>query len=473
MQQAQASTQALAPQFRVDPDWPRAMPYNWQIGQSAGISVDADDNIWVLQRPRAIADSEAGATDAVDGLFVCNAGGNPVEETDDCAPEDAFAEPVAADALGFPRPFGPISDNSIPAPSILKFSPDGELLDAWGGPKWENDPTGNILAHVQKSVQDGGWGWPENLWSGDCQWPANEHGLHIGEDGMLYLAGNGFGDGTLGSALNGEGWDGSLLKFDPETRECLLQIGGPVGEAEAHDDLVDNADTNGAPNGTPRLFRAANMHVKGDELFIADGYGNCRIVVVDKETGLYKRHWGAFGLLPQADTCISEAYAVSDRDRITDDIGEFGEPARENSPDQFRRPVHCVRPSEDGKLYVCDRVNNRIQAFEDLMGTFEQEHYLRADTLGPGAVWDLAFSADRRQSCLHNVDGSNMSLDTLLRETLELLASEGTAGRNAGQFHWVHDVATDSRGNAYITEVDTGKRVQKFDRRGRRGCRSF
>ena len=452
------------------------MPNNWQIGQSAGISVDADDNIWVLQRPRAIAGSEAGATDAVEGLYVCNVGGNPIKLDAGCDEGDSFAEPVAADALGFPRPHGPISDNSIPAPSILKFSPDGELLDAWGGPTWADDPTGNILAHVQTSVEDGGWGWPENLWSGDCQWPANEHGLHIGEDGMLYLAGNGFGDGTLGSALNDDGWDGVVLKFDPQTRECLLQVGRPLGPAAEHDDLIDNAATDGGANGTPRLFRAANMHVKGDELLIADGYGNCRIVVVDKENGQYLRHWGAFGEGPPDDSCLAEGYAESsDRESVLTGLmgEEFGEPARENSPEIFRRPVHCVRPSEDGKLYVCDRANNRIQAFADVMGTFEQEQYLRANTLGPGSVWDLAFSSDRRQSCLHNVDGSNMSLDTLLRETLELLASTGSAGRNAGQFHWVHDIATDSKGNVYITEVDTGKRVQKFDRLGRRGCRSF
>jgi hypothetical protein len=86
-------------------------------------------------------------------------------------------------------------------------------------------------------------------------------------------------------------------------------------------------------------------------------------------------------------------------------------------------------------------------------------------------VWDLDTSADRRQSCLHNADGTNQVVDTIDRDTLKVLASFGTGGRNAGQFHWVHNLATDSEGSIYTAEVDTGKRAQKFVRVSNRlGC---
>ena len=38
----------------------------------------------------------------------------------------------------------------------------------------------------------------------------------------------------------------------------------------------------------------------------------------------------------------------------------------------------------------------------------------------------------------------------------------GFMGRSGGGFHWVHVAASDSRGNLYTGEVDTGKRVQRF-----------
>ncbi len=92
-----------------------------------------------------------------------------------------------------------------------------------------------------------------------------------------------------------------------------------------------------------------------------------------------------------------------------------------------------------------------------------QEKYIRADTLGPGSVWDLDTSTDRPQSCLYNADGTNQHVDTLDRRTLEILATFGRSGRYAGEFHWVHNLATDSEGNLYTAEVDTGKRAQKFE----------
>lgn len=449
---------AVAPQFRVDADWPKPLPNNWQVGQVAGISVGPDDNIYVLHRPRTLSSSQAGATDAEPGVFVCNPGGELVDRDVTCRSDDEFAEATPADAFGHPRPHGPISDTSIPAPAILKFDQEGNLLDAWGGPRHHGED----------------WDWPDPLWteaSGvDCQWPANEHGLHVDDDGNVYMTSNGKGDGTTSVALNDDGWDGQLLKFNSKG-ECQLQVGEPLGPGKASE-LADSNDTNGGVNGTPQLFRPANSHVHGDELYISDGYGNRRVVVVDKETGQYQRHWGAYGDVTVEDT----------------PPGSFAEerPVTADRPGQFRTPTHCVRIADDGRIYVCDRVNNRIQVFDQSVGTDDRctdprqqknnecgflfEKFVRADTLGPGSVWDLALSPDQKQSCVHQADGSNQRMYTLHRPTLEMLDSFGQSGRQAGAFHWLHDVAADSDGNLYTTEVDTGKRAQKFVRSGRTGC---
>jgi hypothetical protein len=129
-----------------------------------------------------------------------------------------------------------------------------------------------------------------------------------------------------------------------------------------------------------------------------------------------------------------------------------------------------VRVTHDRKVYVCDRVNDRLQVFTT-DGVFLREMFIRANTLGSGSVWDLDTSADRRQSCLHNPDGTNQVLDTIDRRTLGIVSTFGRNGRSAGQFHWVHNLATDSYGNIYTAEVDTGKRAQKFDRVSRAvGC---
>lgn len=455
---AMAQDPGSAPSFRVVPDWPKPLPNEWRLGQIAGISVGPDDTVYVLNRPRAISSSGIGATDAAEGIFVCEEGGPVVEEGAACEEGAEFETAVAADEFGNPRPHGPIAERGYPAPAVLKFDAEGNFVEAWGGPERHGDD----------------WNWPDPLWTNaegvDCQWPANEHGIHVDDDGMVYIGSNGQGDGSTGTAGNDDGWDGVVLKFTAGG-ECQLQVGAPLGEGEAAD-LADSDATDGGANGTPQLFRPANMHVHGDELFIADGYGNRRVVVVDKETGEYVRHWGAYG-----DVEIDDATP-----------GEVAEerPLAESRPAQFRTPVHCVRVADDDRIYVCDRVNNRIQVFDASAGTddgctdpareddngcgFVTETFVRADTLGNGSVWDLAMSPDEEQSCLHNADGTNMQIYTLHRPSMEVLDAFGGSGRAAGLFHWLHDVAADSQGNLYTSEVDTGSRAQKFERVDGSGC---
>lgn len=419
---AGAIAEGNAPEFEVDPSWPKPLADNWLIGQVGGLAVDRNDNIWILQRARTLTGDEAGATDAFD------ADGNPIT--------DADGNPV--DELGNARPYGPIAGCCEPAPAVMQFDPEGNLLQAWGGPA---DP-GFVGPGGRCDPADG------------CTWPAGEHGIFVDHNDNVYISGNGTGaGGSLWAATHGP--NSQVLKFSNDGT-FLLNIGDPGNPA------ATSNDTGGAANGTPQVWRAADMEVdpKTNELYIADGYGNHRVLVVDADTGMYKRHWGAYGANP-----VDDAAA--------DALGDYGADRDAGvTPQYFRNPVHCVRITRDSRVYVCDRVNDRIQVFKT-DGTFIREAFIRPETLGNGSVWDLDTSADRRQSCLHNPDGTTQQIDTLSRRSLNVLASFGRNGRNAGQFHWVHNLATNSDGNIYTAEVDTGKRAQKFVRVGDRvGCRN-
>ena len=175
---------------------------------------------------------------------------------------------------------------------------------------------------------------------------------------------------------------------------------------------------------------------------MADGYTNKRIAVLDADTGALKRYWGAYGNAPD-DT----------------NLGPFkpgGEPAQ-----QFRNPVHCAEPSRDGMVYVCDRVNNRLQVFKT-DGTYVQELFVKPNSLGDGSVWDISFSSDPEQRFIYLADGTNRKIFIIERQSMEILTNFGDGGRNPGQFFAVHNIATDSKGNIYTTETYEGKRVQKF-----------
>ena len=130
---------------------------------------------------------------------------------------------------------------------------------------------------------------------------------------------------------------------------------------------------------------------------------------------------------------------------------------------QFGNPVHCVRIARDGLVYVCDRLNNRVQVFQK-DGRYVKEFAVEVRTAGNGSVWDIVLSRDPQQRWLFLADGRNNQVLTLLRETGEVQGTLGRPGRYAGEFHWVHDMAIDAQGNLYAGEVDTGKRAQKFVR---------
>ncbi|MBN8943904.1 MAG: hypothetical protein J0H01_30630 [Rhizobiales bacterium] len=340
---------ADVPSYQVDAAWPKSLPNNWIMGQAAGVAVDAEDHVWVIQRPRTLTDDERAA------------------------------------ALDPPR-----TKCCRPAPPVLEFDQAGTLLRSWGG---------------------AGQGY---------DWPQNEHGIHIDGKGFVWIAGNGENDGQV-------------LKFTRDGR-FVLQIGRSGPQTNSTD--------------TARLGRPANMSVDvaNNEIYIADGYYNHRIIVFDSETGAFKRMWGAYGRPP---TDLRLAAFNPDQP-----------PSQ-----QFGNPVHCVKLARDGLVYVCDRVNNRVQVFRR-DGTFVREFFVERRTLANGSVWDLELFPDQNETFLINADGANNEVRILERASGNVVGAFGRSGRNAGEFHWIHNLAVDSRGNIFTTEVDNGKRAQRFLLRG-------
>jgi DNA-binding beta-propeller fold protein YncE len=248
------------------------------------------------------------------------------------------------------------------------------------------------------------------------EWPQSNHGIHVDYKGNVWIGGNGEKDAHL-------------LKFTKDGK-FLMQVGG----------LGKNAGSNDQEN----FGRVAKIWVdpKTNEAFVADGYLNKRVAVLDADTGKMKRYWGAYGNKPD--------------DANLGPYDPKAEPAK-----QFRNPVHCVERSVDDLLYVCDRANDRLQVFRP-DGSFVKEAFFAKNTLASGSVWDIAFSKDPEQRFIFLADGQNEKVRIVLRDTLEELTNFGDGGRQPGQFYGVHSIATDSKGNIYTTETYEGKRLQKF-----------
>ena len=353
---AHAAGTVMAPRFEVEPMWPKPLPNHWIMGNVIGLTVDANDHIWLVHRGASLERME---------LY-------------------AQANPQASECC-------------VAAPPVLEFDEEGNLIGHWGGP---------------------GEGY---------EWPDSNHGILVDYKGNVWIGGN--GRGTDPAKYH----DNMVLKFTQQGK-FLMQI-GHAGMSQGSND-VDNL------KGPAKMF----VDAKTNELIVADGYGNKRVVVYDADTGKYKRHWGAYGNKPD-DTNLGR-YNPNDP------------PAK-----QFRNPVHCADLSVDGMLYVCDRPNDRIQIFKQ-DGTFIKEVFIKKNTLGDGSVWDIAFSRDPQQKYIYLADGANEKVYIIQRDTMEVLTTFGDGGRQPGQFYAVHSIATDSKGNIFTSETYRGQRVQKFRFRG-------
>jgi hypothetical protein len=352
-----------APAFAVDPLWPKPLPNHWILGSTIGVGVDSRDHVFIIHRglPTLNARTEAGSAT------------NP-----------------------------PTGECCNPAPPILEFDPEGNLVNAWGGPEQGHD------------------------------WPESNHGISIDNKDNVWIGGNGAcpnSDSAATLACPKGTVDSFILKFTHEGK-FLMEIGMP------HQTVNSNSLTSFGRVAKIAFDPAAN------EAYLADGYGNKRVAVIDMDNGNIKRFWGAYGHRP-------------DDARMP--------PYDPDAPlaQQFRNPVHCAQPSNDGLVYVCDRPNDRIQVFRK-DGTFVKEVRVAPRTLGDGSVWDIAFSRDPEQKYLYLADGKNEKVYIFDRQSLEMLTSFGDGGRQPGQFFAVHSIATDSKGNIYTTETYEGKRVQKF-----------
>lgn len=340
-----ASGTIMAPTFEVDPFWPKPLPNQWVLGRAIGVDIDARDHVFIVHRDQ---DEMFGGLTEI-GL-----------------------------KMG-------VSDCCTPAPPIIEFDPEGNVVNAWGGP---------------------GEGFT---------WPASNHGIDIAPNGNVWIGGNGGGDSHV-LVFTGDG-------------EFVAQYGEPGNAPDS--------------NSTTHFSQVAEVAIDAEEneVYLADGYGNKRVAVIDLNTGEFKRYWGAYGNQP-----------VDERQTYTP-----GEPLAQ----QFRGPVHCAIPSNDGLVYVCDRGTDRIQVFRK-DGTFVKEGQVAPDTLGQGSTWDIDFSKDDEQKYIYLADGQNFRVHILDRESLEVVTSFGHGGRGPGQWYAPHSIAVNSHGDIFTTETYEGKRVQKF-----------
>ena len=280
------------------------------------------------------------------------------------------------------------------APPVMEFDADGRYLRGWGGP---------------------GEGY---------EWPADEHAIHIDYKDNVWIS-------SAGGPRLKSGVENQILKFTMDGK-FLLQV-GRRGQSKGS---LDTSNLNNAAD----IF----VYAKTNEVFVADGYVNRRVIVLDADTGKFKRMWGAYGNPPD--------------DRAPSSPTDEGPGAR-----QFNL-VHGIRVSDDGLVYVADRRNNRMQVFT-LDGKFEREIFIARKTKLLGTAFSVNFSRDTQQQHLYLADAGNGRVRIFDRRTLEEIGGFGRIGHYAGQFVFLHVIALDSQGNVYTAEVGGGRRVQKFVKR--------
>lgn len=394
-----ASKPEMVPVYEWDPYWPKLpLPNNWAMGNVAGLEVDARDHVWVLNRPRTVLAMH----------------------------EDDAAYPT------------PESECCVPPPAIIEFDEKGTVVQGFGGPgpeyQWAGSggTGGGADSTNQGSPQAVPRGWDPtykasaptaprvNLEPRPYHWVRGEHSLTVDYKGNVWIGGS------------------HVMKFAGDGR-FLLEIGyDPTGKArrDSHNTQILGGGQNVAGVA---VDKATN------ELFVADGYANRRVIVFDADTGAFKRQWGAYGKPPD--------------DSVAPRQLPFVWKPSDPPPTQFA-VVHSVHLDKDGLVYVGDRNNSRIQVFRK-DGTFVKEAFIRPSTMR-GTVLDLNFSKDPDQRWLFVADGRNDKVWILRRSDLQVVAEFGHGGQFGGQFTIAHAIAADSRNNIYVGESLTGNRVQRF-----------
>ena len=313
----------------------------------------------------------------------------------------------------------PADRRDVAAPPVLEFDAHGNFVQAWGGP------------------------------GGDYDWPDTEHGLFVDHDDNVWVTGlNPLEQSYAGPT---DRTDDMILKFT-SSGEFLGQFGGrdrhPLGRG-------GNADTGGVHLATEAVVFPAT-----GELFVADGYANRRVLVLDARTLAFKRMWGAFGNQPPPDLGrdASPTASAAGMDLTVDPDG----------PDAFNS-VHAIKVSRDGLVYVGDRNHRRIQVFT-LDGEYVEQGFINLDGADNMTACGLDFSPDPQQEFIYVGDYGNGHVHIVRRRTLEVVGSFGSLGPAPGDFRGLHTLAVDSKGNIWTAETQprpVGSRVQKFTFKGR------
>jgi DNA-binding beta-propeller fold protein YncE len=296
-----------------------------------------------------------------------------------------------------PRTLAPELTNV--APPVLMFDPDGKFVKGWGGPSPAYD------------------------------WPDNEHGIYVDRKDRVWLTGS----NPSAQVRRTRRGDDMILIFTTD--------GKFIGQIGSRNGSHGNEDTENFQGPSDLL-----IHEKTNELYVADGYFNRRVIVLDADTWAFKRMWGAFGNKPALQTPAPP--------RTMDGRG----------PDQFGI-VHAIEISNDDLVYVGDRGNSRIQVFS-LDGKFIKQAFVTRNAKSSSTTGGLAFSRDAGQKFLYVADQGNSKVHILLRETLEEIGSFGQLGKEPGNFNAPHQLATDLKGNVYTVEVKGGERAQRFILKG-------
>jgi len=316
----------------------------------------------------------------------------------------------------------PEDRRSHAAPPVLEFDASGKFVRAWGGP---------------------GKGY---------DWPDSEHGIAVDYKDHVWIGGS----APIAPSLRNLD-DDMLLKFDNKGK-FLLQIGGrSVSKG--------NADMK-------NVHQSADVFVwpKTNEAFVADGYGNRRVIVFDADNGAFKRQWGAFGNAPIDAPPAARGGggggggAGGARGGANAGGGRGAAPALETDgpgSQQFGGPVHAVKVSNDGLVYVADRPNRRVQVFTP-DGKFVTQTFINRSGPSPQSAAGLAFSPDAQQQFLYVADYGNSHIAVLDRKSLQLLYQFGQRSEKPGDFQGLHHLAIDSKGNIYTGEVAPGARAQRF-----------
>ena len=397
--QAAPPSKPKIPVLRVDANWPKPLPDSHSSLTKAAYK-DLKSTATGDYMPWVTGEVAGTCVDSQDHVFTVNRG-NLV------SPEGATA----------PAPIHPIT--AVPAPMVIEFDQAGNVVNAWDA------------ATLTGSVNQ-----------------AQIHGCFVDYQDNIWIGGNG---------------DGIVTKYT-HNGTLLLQIGTQgVCDWPANGNKCGNSGADPTANkSTTLLNEPANVWVDPNpdpktgqrgSVYIADGYGNHRVVVFSA-TGQYLRQWGdVAGVVNNPQTDSRGLFAA----------GDGGHP-------------HCVVGGNDNLIYVCDRADDRIEVFDKVgnlqriinvvPGTGQTPGIGGAPGLGTaGSAWDLRFTNDAFQTYMFEVDGGNEILHTMLRagpDTDSIVGGIGQPGHQAGQFTFLHSNTVDSKGNVYTGETINGRRIQKF-----------